>query len=98
MMSAAAATCPCYSLAMMRNVRLLAWAPVVSMTLMILAMYGSWAVAYAQLGRPPRPMIDDPNSIGGFSSGLYAFLSPLVFVLFFIWAVTSFLACLIADS
>lgn len=81
---------------MIRKVRLLAWAPVVSVALMIVAMYSSWVVAYAQLGRRPRPSVDDPNMIGGFSTDLYDFSLPFVFVLFVIWAVTSAFTILMA--
>jgi hypothetical protein len=79
-------------------VRLLPWLPVTSVVLMILAMYSSWSAAYAQLGWRPRPNIDDPESIGGFSTDLYEFCLPLVFGLSGIWIVTSVLTCLIADS
>jgi len=68
------------------------------MALVIITMYCSWAVAYTQLGRRPLPNIDDPNSIGGFSTDLYEFCLPLVFVLLAIWFVTSILTCVIADS
>jgi hypothetical protein len=29
------------------------------------AFYGAWLFAWATLGHMPRPMFDDPNSIGG---------------------------------
>jgi hypothetical protein len=83
---------------MTRNIRLLAWMPVTSMALVIIAMYSSWAVAYTQLGRRPQPNVDDPKLIGGLSTDLYEFCFPLVFVLLVIWFVTSILTCLIADS
>jgi hypothetical protein len=83
---------------MKRRDVLVAWAPMTSVVLMILAVYSSWAVAYAQLGRKPRPNADDPASIGGFSSAWYDFCLPFVFVLLVVWCVTSVLACVMADS
>ena len=89
---------PCYSPAMKHHVRLLAWAPATSAALMILAIYCSWATAYVQLGRRPRPNIDDPDMIGGFFTELYDLCLPLVFVLFVIWTITSAFTLLMADS
>jgi uncharacterized membrane protein len=83
---------------MRHRVRLLAWVPATSVAMMIFAMYSSWAAAYAQLGRRPRPNIDDPNMIGGFSTDLYDLCLSLVFVLFIIWAGTSAFTLLMADS
>lgn len=83
---------PCYSRAMIRKIRLLAWVPLASVVLMFAAVYASWAVAYGQLERRPRPSADDPKAIGGFSTDLYDFSAPLVSVLLITWAVTSLFA------
>jgi hypothetical protein len=83
---------------MIRKDRVLALTPPVAQLLALLAIYGCWAAAGAQLGRSPRPMADDPASIGGFSSDLYSLCLPLVFVLFLVWLVTWLLACVMADS
>ena len=77
---------------MIRKVPLLAWAPAASMLLMIVAVYSSWAVAYGQLGRHPRPSIDDPKFIGGFSTDVYTICVWLILVLAAIWALTSLIA------
>ncbi|MCP4891050.1 MAG: DUF4158 domain-containing protein [Planctomycetaceae bacterium] len=42
----------------------------------------TWLIAWVQLGHQPRPMLDDPKSIGGFSddvymiSGMFVILMP----------------------
>jgi hypothetical protein len=89
---------PCYSLAMKGRDRLIAWAPMTSVALMLVAIYSSWAVAYAQLGRKPLPSSDDPRSIGGLSTDWYNFCLAFVFALLAVWFVTSILACVAADS
>ncbi|MEM9645937.1 MAG: hypothetical protein AAF989_13180 [Planctomycetota bacterium] len=35
--------------------------------------YSCWVVASIQLGRAPRPMVDDPSLIGGATSFFYVF-------------------------
>jgi hypothetical protein len=82
----------CYSRSMIRKVALLGWVPVASVMLMIATMYCAWAAAYAQLGRRPRPSIDDPNAIGGFSTDVYVFCEWVVMILFAIWALSSIFA------
>src|SRR6185369_3979595 len=73
---------------MIRRVSPLAWAPAVSAVLMIVAVYCSWAVAYVQLGRRPRPSMDDPKSIGGFATDVYSFSVWVIGILAVIWAVS----------
>lgn len=51
---------------------------------LLAAFYVAWLVAWVQLGHQPRPMLDDPKSIGGFSddvymiSGMFVILMPVL--------------------
>ena len=51
---------------------------------LLAAFYVTWLVAWVQLGHQPRPMLDDPKSIGGFSgdvymiSGVFLILMPVL--------------------
>lgn len=79
---------------MIRKVPLLAWMP----TLMVAVVYCSWAVAYAQLGRRPRPSMDDPLQIGGVATDVHAFCAWTIRILVAIWGATFLLRLVRADS
>lgn len=68
---------------MLRKMSLFALTP----TLMVIAIYCSWAVAYTQLGRRPRPSMDDPKYIGGFATDFSTFCVWLIYILAAIWVV-----------
>src|SRR5690606_30352962 len=63
----------CYSPKVLPKVRSFTWVPAASAALMLVAVYGSWAVAWAQLGRRPRPSMDDPRHIGGLATDVHTF-------------------------
>ena len=49
---------------------------------LLASFYAAWLVAWVQLGHPPRPMLDDPKSIGVatdiayYVSGMFVMLLP----------------------
>jgi hypothetical protein len=67
---------------MIRKVPLFTWP-----TLMVVAVYCSWVAAYAQLGRRPKPSMDDPKGIGGTATDVYTFCVWVIGILFAIWTV-----------
>lgn len=84
--------CVCYSQAMIRKALLLAWVPgIASVVLSFVAVYCSWAVAYAQLGRHPQPLVDDPKFIGGLSTVVYSFCMWAIAALAAVWTVSALL-------
>lgn len=42
------------------------------------SLYATWFIAWIQLGHPPRPMLDDPKSIGGFVQVPYIIFGMLL--------------------
>ncbi len=65
---------------------------------MVVAVYCSWAVAYAQLGRRPRPSMDDPTDIGGFATDVHTFCVWVIGILAAIFTVAFLLRLVMAES
>ena len=68
--------------------KILGWTPPLAAVATLALVYTSWAVAYWQLGRRPRPSMDDPSDIGGLSTQVTNYVSSAVYVTLLLWAIS----------
>jgi hypothetical protein len=73
---------------MKKSARILSWIPIAAPALAVALVYVAWVVAFWQLGRRPRPSMDDPVAMGGLSAEVTAFVSYLIFGLLVLWAIS----------
>ena len=68
--------------------KIVGWAPLWAVLLIVAAVYGAWGTAFLQLGRRPLPSMDDPKYIGGIATQISSAAGILVLLLLVCWILT----------